>query len=282
MLFAPSFQKLLTALETFRKSRHDDSVRVAEGLENLKHSIDTHREAYEKRSQADPPITITTLRTDVPIAVQTQTKRSKIEVIWVAIKGPLEVLGIFAVVAYTVVSYNIWQEQADATNAASRQAELSRKGLNETLKNFAVDERAWIYISGLNLETPQVGQPITAQIWIKNSGKSPAKLTKGPISLWPSETPLNRVHDVPAERHNPLSMLFPEITYGPDLISTPHGANKAQVDAYGQKRLWVYVYGRIGYLDIFGKHHTTSWCGVANGTNTFGACPEGTYPVFAD
>lgn len=109
-------QKELSAL---RADLSRDIAHLTNGVQNLKNTVDTQRQSNNERSERKPPISETTLRTDVPISVKTKSDRSKIESIWAFTKGALEAGGIIAVVVYTLVSYQIWQDQADATNAAA-------------------------------------------------------------------------------------------------------------------------------------------------------------------
>jgi len=84
-------------------------------------------------------------------------------------------------------------------------------------------------------------------------------------------------------------MIFPGVTYGPDLIDSSMGGGTKRVEdkdivAFTAKpsALWIYIYGRIEYMDVFKKKHTTSYCAVSNGANSFGGCPEGVYPTYAN
>jgi hypothetical protein len=113
-------------LSALRSDPREDVANLANRVENLEDAINAQRQSYEKRSQTDLPVAITDLRTDIPIRVEKKSDRSKIERVWLFMKGTLEVAGIIAVIAYTWISFNNWQDQADATDAAARQAELSK------------------------------------------------------------------------------------------------------------------------------------------------------------
>jgi hypothetical protein len=56
--------------------------------------------------------------------------------------------------------------------------------------------------------------------------------------------------------------VFPGSVYVPEIIVSKNVAMAADIEAFNAKppRLWIYVYGRMEYRDIFGDHHTTSYC----------------------
>src|SRR5207248_9424428 len=89
-------------------------------------------------------IAVSDLRTDVPIRIKTTARKSKPERVWAFIKGALDTVVAIAVVGYTVVASKTGKNRLTPTNMCERQTELSRKALNETLKNLRTEERPWI------------------------------------------------------------------------------------------------------------------------------------------
>lgn len=260
-------QKILASVEALRDeitrcavSRRDDSVRLSHSIDDLKDSITAHREANQERHEANPPITTTTtLRTDVPITVETKPKRGVIEKLWFAIKSPLEVVGILAVIAYTLVSWNLWQDQADATNAAARQAESSRRTLNETVKQFRFDQRAWLVALGSGKTNPEVmkmGEPFELTLDFKNTGKTPALNTRtvsqggeGKIN-----EPCPIKYQEPA-KHVPV--IGPNETFangGAALIS------QRFFQAFIAEKELLCWYGRMDYEDVYHRKHWLRFC----------------------
>jgi hypothetical protein len=153
-----------------KKILRDSVQHLADGIENLKNAVSAHWQADEKRYQTKP-ITTADLRTDVPIPIENKTKKTIPEWVWVVFKGALEIAGVLAVILYTIVAYNNWQEQIDATNFVARQTELSRKILNETTKQTRREYRAWIKVTvGNALFT--YGEPMVMPIRIENTGKT--------------------------------------------------------------------------------------------------------------
>ena len=84
---------------------HNDFTRLTDRLDNFKDAVDAHWKADEKSQKANHPVTVTDLRTQIPIRVQTEAHRSKIETAWRVIKGALETAGIIAAVTYAWVAY---------------------------------------------------------------------------------------------------------------------------------------------------------------------------------
>jgi hypothetical protein len=97
-------KKFRKEFRKYQDALHNDLSRLTEGLKDLKDAVSTERQADDKRCDT-PPVTISNLRTDVPIRVQTKTEQSIPERIWGYIKGTLETIGIVAVVIYTGVAF---------------------------------------------------------------------------------------------------------------------------------------------------------------------------------
>jgi hypothetical protein len=129
-----------------KKILRENLAHLTDSLNDLENSVKAHWQADEKRYETKP-VTITNFRTDIPVSVKTYAQRSTKEKIWGATKGILEIAVGVAVISYTCISYENWLQVIDATNFASRQTELSRKALNETAKQFRVDQRPMIRIS---------------------------------------------------------------------------------------------------------------------------------------
>ena len=151
-------------------------------------------------------------------------------------------------------------------------------------RNFLVDQRAWIYIGGMNLRPLQISEPAKVDVWINNAGRTPGSPTGGAILLNISHEPIEHVEDITNTPKPVAGIVFPGIVYVPEITVSKNVAMAADIEAFNAKppRLWIYVYGRMEYRDIFGDHHTTSYCAVSNGTTNFGGCPQGTYPVYAN
>jgi hypothetical protein len=165
-------------LRKYQESLHHDLVQLSDRFKNSVDATKAQGKAHDKSSDT-PPITIAELRTQEPIRVQTKTKKTKPEWAWALIKGTLEIGVAIAVMEYTFVTRDILNQQTDATNFAGRQTELSRKALNETRKDFILDESASIsphFPSPMSIEESKDDPPkrLHVDAIIENIGKTNA------------------------------------------------------------------------------------------------------------
>ena len=160
---------------------HDELMRIANNLHDLKTTIDQHWKSYEESSKANPSVAISDLRTQVPIRVETKPQRSKIEIAWGIIKGTLETIGIVAVIFYTYFAYHQWQEMIQARHqtqgsidAANRNATAAEKANTEAEKRFQIDQRPYLWESSMKPLPLAVNQRVFFDLHYVNYGKSPA------------------------------------------------------------------------------------------------------------
>jgi hypothetical protein len=174
-------------IDLVNKLHERDLSYFSNRLQKNKYAVDEQEQASTE-GQHTPPVTIADLRTHVPIRVQTKAEQSRIYRVWRFFKGLFEVIVGVAVVGYTIVSFENWQEQIDATNQLARQTKISRQGLNQTIKNFRTDERAWL-IPHFTNEGPfphASGFGVTnylAHFQMKNGGKTVAKNIDGAATV---------------------------------------------------------------------------------------------------
>jgi hypothetical protein len=264
-------KKFRKELRKYQDGLHRDLVRVADGLKNLKETIDAQWQSRKKENEVEPRITVTDFQAKVPIRVKTEPKRSRIESIWHVLKAALEAIGILAVIAYTWVAYHQWQETIDATNFSARQTEVSRKGLNETIKNFRVDERAWIEAMP---DTPHfvLGRQITVGGKLENRGKTPALRVEGEYAA--SVVRTSEVPDFQAKRpiihsedriifqgRTPASMDF-RAWQGIDPHFKPIIMTRSLLADLQAGKSEILLWGKVTYDDIFGKRHKYKFCYV--------------------
>ncbi|HEV2402250.1 MAG TPA: hypothetical protein VGS27_35300 [Candidatus Sulfotelmatobacter sp.] len=182
----------------------------------------------------------------------------------------LEILTALAIIAYTFVTYGIFVQQTDATNFAGRQAELSRKALNETIKNFVVDERAWVVARIPDLPAPSSSPDFR----VDNIGKTIAMDVKGTvlIDVLPTERKFDFSEHVRGFPIN-LRLLNPkdQITFGVHMTEKIPNTNRRAGVEWTDKRneaknrgeIVVLGYGELSYRDIFSpKRHYVRFCRV--------------------
>ena len=177
----------------------------------------------------------------------------------------------------------------DQLQAAAENAKASIKATQDALR---LEQRAWVFVSGMELKPLVLNDPLVVAYLIKNEGRTPATMRKeSRFFLTISFSPIDQLKEPSGNPPFKGGIVFPGIVYGPSLISSasmignpPHLLGSNEIAAYNSKppTLWVYVFGRIAYTDAFGISRETSFCAVSNGTNTFEGCVEGIYPTFAN
>jgi hypothetical protein len=260
-------KKFRKELRKYQQTLHVDLARLSNGLKDLKNSAEAHQQTNTKSSETQPLVTITELRTQVPISVQAYTEHTKKGSRWRKAKGVLEVAVGIAVIVYSVISYQIWQEQIDATNFGARQAESARKGLNETTKNFRLDQRPWVGVVSIDGNVPSpADEPITIKIKVINSGKTPSFDTH---AAWESAcNPLGKtVKPTYTER---IAKGHATLMPGQDMwlenedkaICTPENTL-----LFKKGKATIYVMGTIWYKDEFHQLHRTDFCAYSGFDN---------------
>jgi hypothetical protein len=170
VVLAKKFRK---ELRKTNESLHRDLVRLSDRLKNLIETTKAKGEPQDKRDQAIT-VAVTEFRTHIPISIEKNVSKTGPERIWAIVKGAFEIGVAVAVIAYTGISFENWQEQIAATNFAGIQTKKAREALNETTKNFQLDQRPWVGVSDNRIEQWGKEKDYVIEILIVNSGKSPA------------------------------------------------------------------------------------------------------------
>jgi hypothetical protein len=181
----------------------------------------------DERNDA-PIVTVSELRTQVPIRVKTKADESDAERIWKWAKGILEVFGILAVIVYTIL--------------AQQSLELSKA-------NSRLDQRAWIGMQSTSIIFT-LNQPIQVGIEFGNSGKTPAINTYMQNSAGPNLTSIPSLCTDALRKKEARILVAPggrEITTVP--ISKEVLREGWEKSVPQQQR--VYAFGCIVYDDIF-------------------------------
>lgn len=241
---------------------------LSDGLKDAKESIDKHRQSSEQRKNTEP-ISISDFRSNVPIRVDTHSNKTKPEWSWVFLKGTLEVGVAVAVIGYTIVAYFNWQESIDATNFAGIQAKFTRQTFNESVKNFRLDERAWVgeEESPFSIKPIDGGYHVEAAVRFMNNGKTPAlKVKSSAILEYSQHGPLNisAASEQFEKRGTTSPASFTSVPPGEKLVvdlTVDHATlNREGVQAIEGGKVLVYIFGRVTYEDIFHHSHFTHAC----------------------
>jgi hypothetical protein len=145
-------KKLRDEFHKLRDTLHADLSKLVDGLKNLKDSISTQTKANKERNEASP-ITFADLCSDIPIRVQTESKRSTPKKIWDFMIGALEAGAFIAVMAYTVVSYFQWQAIIDSNTINKKSAEAAERAAKATENTLIATERPWVKVD-ISLKSP--------------------------------------------------------------------------------------------------------------------------------
>ncbi len=281
-----TFRELTTKLLSLETKMSD----IADGIENLKDSANEHWKANDEKQQIRPSISVADVRTDVPIRVDTKTRKSKPEWGWAILKGALEIAVAVAIIGYTIVAFENWQEQIDATNFAARQTELSRKGLNEVVKNFRVEQRPWIIAYPKFLDLPFFSLRSDGAFSLgfvvdgKNIGKTPAvNVQNAPyeIIVGPKDEAKRRAQRyIPDYSKSFFFVMYPEIEMGNPIHHIEDSHLSADTVAHLRNGDFsMYIVGATRYRDVFTpvmKPYETPYCFIYNSKGQpLASCPFG-------
>jgi hypothetical protein len=255
-------KKFRKELRKAQESLHRDLANLANRLKDLKVAVNAGHQAQPKSKEASLVPSIAELRTQVPIRVQTYAQRDAKERVWGKVKGTLEIFVGVAVIAYTLITWQIWQEQTDATNFVARQTRLARQSLNQSQNAFMIQQRAWVAANNVLVQSDT--NTVRFQVVWKNTGATPALKANLTVGLMYrdrdylidsdlSETNIRRLNKNPWK----FSHMFIE----------PNGTGSSPaypVDAAHPGK-YLFLLGVLRYSDIFGHDHATDFCSRVDG-----------------
>lgn len=140
---------------------------------------------------------------------------------------------------------------------------------------MVLQSRAWITIKGAEIVEIKEGQPITAKIVFRNSGKSPALEVTiyNNINLYGQQVPDPMPYGHYSGRGS-KSVIGPDSDFG-SFITKKEILTMQELQAIRHHKAAIYVYGRVDYRDIFHCQRTTEYCMVNKfGTLNFDACEK--------
>jgi hypothetical protein len=156
--------------------------------------------------------------------------------------------------------------------------------LLQTKHQMVIDQRAWISLDIMQ-GVPAADQPFIINTVIKNTGKTFAKNTLSTQGYYFStdKPDIKRIDtEFSKIRQNLDSVRYSSVLLAPgaryeNTYVLNHG-EKIDLESFDdimQKRLFVYVLGRITYDDVFGGSHWLTYCMVFDAdTKTFAAYKE--------
>jgi len=186
------------------------------------------------------------------------------------ITGGLVAFGTLFYAAAAVVQICILRDSVRQSQAA----------LDASIEISHNDQRAWIAIESMTVTTLEAGKPLATEVKIVDTGKTIALDLYYPGEVQTSHARMDvdaflRSKDMPPPvAATRVGALFRNIDVTiPAQTSVPLSAE--QVTAIQTRQLLVYLFGDVHYKDIFGKAHTTQYCGIyVPDHNKFEACGQ--------
>lgn len=156
------------------------------------------------------------------------------------------------------------QARQDAMVASNASAATASAAIKATIDNFHQDHRAWLGVSDATFVIID-GRPLTEQVIITNVGRSPAINVVWRIArlFKPKETAVGAQSLVYGDTitRSPFGTAFPSQRF------TMHNDNaepspEALIASLKSGDIVLYVFGEVGYQDVFSRNHWTHFCSI--------------------
>lgn len=154
------------------------------------------------------------------------------------------------------------QRIATAMEGAVGQAAAS---LAETQKSFRDDQRAWIGPVAGPIIDWGVGKKFSVAIPVKNDGKTPATDVTTVMAIRPLSRQKLPIFTDLVKPSGHFVLQPGGVTYIKIIGGRP--INQADFDAVNSGDIILWVYGKITYDDVFGRHHWTTFAQTFNPSN---------------
>jgi hypothetical protein len=160
--------------------------------------------------------------------------------------------------------------ERDSRKSTEDQARQSAKALDSSIDTFQQEQRAWVgpvqaspppYVDGGRPVYIKAGEPPLFWVMLSNSGKTPARTFTSIIEthIYGSNEKFRPVYRS-SGKTGTVGVLFPGVPMEIDTLRSTGGMDAAHISLLTSGKNIYYVYGKIGYTDVFGKHHTTKFC----------------------
>jgi hypothetical protein len=175
----------------------------------------------------------------------------------------LEAIVALSVIAYAIITGFMWRDSH---------------------KNFVIDEQAWLSVESIPPGEIKEGTPIQAAVFIRDTGKTPAKKIASDWGIWIVRNTESVSFDY-SQNHtmsftgvlNTNAVSVVQVLKSGDPLAPP--VTKEQAESLLAGRMYLVVYGRVRYADIFGETHRVRFCnwkgyyvGAAGGTYAAAGC----------
>ena len=151
----------------------------------------------------------------------------------------------------------------DASNSQAKKSldktlEQSKAILDATIRTSRLDQRAWVVWKGIEGK-PELDKPWNLNVYITNTGKTPAREMHISCHLETAESEENLTFkEGPFERG---TIMAPnQLSYCVLHPLTVSKVKQETLDLLTSGRATVFVYGTVVYDDIFGEKHWLTFC----------------------
>jgi len=155
------------------------------------------------------------------------------------------------------------QSRTDNTKAILAQQQIAERALNATVEHFRLEQRAWVTVL-MAMDAIESGKPLGFTITAQNTGKTFAKaaivtyritFSRHEILTERELQPAKGSHKPPAS----VAILAPNLHY--DVKDSFPAEYIPVIKQHLGEGGNTYIWGDVFYLDVFGKQHTTKYCG---------------------
>lgn len=154
-----------------------------------------------------------------------------------------------------------------AKEGIDRTLAQSKSALDASLTTSRLDQRAWVGWKYIHVDALEVGKTVVVDVALVNSGKTLARTVKGysVLALAPTME-LSEFLEPPPEPSQTIGPFWPELVYTVSAsgTATSNGHQfslvKTGLDAINSRALFLFVYGKYTYKDVFNWPHLTTFC----------------------
>ncbi len=246
-----------------------DLVFIGERLEKIHEAFSDYNKTAiaaeeRKREQAQHSTTVLAER-----SADQKRQRDTLKIIAVAtsVSAAATCLAFAAAVIYAGIAAVQLKEIGKATGVAitaaevraSKFADAASKALDAAIKQNQLDQRAWVTADGITSNF-QLSKPLTIDVLIKNTGKTPAMHLSGYVNfdvVVRGKRPRFSVTQPPEAR----AILAPNSTSHIKLNPAPDKViQQIDVDRVQSTIATIYAFGTLSYDDVFSRPHWTNFC----------------------
>jgi len=249
--------------------------RIIAELRLLRTTIQQQIEAITKQAQTNNQEQQSTkevraeLHSPQPIEVNAHSddkghpRRDKIRLV-------VEGFTLAAAVTLGILAYRQWKQMVKATNAsvdashaASWSAQTAAIALEESKKQFRIDERPYIVKEYIKIAKPTKGEKLLGEVLLRNTGRTPALHGRVYAHIDVLQKEPTDYRDW-LKKSKDADTGYMEIGSNLDRSLTASGKDALSdiwMSAITDESYHVYVFGVFVYDDVFHESHQTYFCG---------------------